>query len=90
MKISVLRERAEGETRVAATPETVRKLVGLGASVAIEAGAGAAARFPDAEYQKAGATVRFGGGHGQGRRYRSRGSAADGRRCSGAPSRERW
>jgi NAD(P) transhydrogenase subunit alpha len=57
MKISVLRERAEGETRVAATPETVQKLIGLGASVAIEAGAGAAARFPDADYQKAGATL---------------------------------
>jgi H+-translocating NAD(P) transhydrogenase subunit alpha len=57
MKIAVLRERAEGETRVAATPETVGKLIGLGASVAIEAGAGALARFPDAEYAKAGAMV---------------------------------
>ncbi len=57
MKIAIVRERADGETRVAATPETVGKLVGLGASVAIEAGAGAAARFPDADYAKAGATV---------------------------------
>jgi NAD(P) transhydrogenase subunit alpha len=57
MKIAIVRERTDGETRVAATPETVQKLLGLGASVAIEAGAGAAARFPDAEYQKAGATV---------------------------------
>jgi NAD(P) transhydrogenase subunit alpha len=57
MKIAIVRERTDGETRVAATPETVQKLIGLGASVAIEAGAGAAARFPDAEYQKAGATV---------------------------------
>jgi H+-translocating NAD(P) transhydrogenase subunit alpha len=57
MKIAVLRERAEGETRVAATPETVGKLIGLGASVAIEAGAGALARFPDADYAKAGAMV---------------------------------
>ncbi len=57
MKIAVLRERAPGETRVAATPETVGKLVGLGASVSIEAGAGASARFPDADYAKAGATV---------------------------------
>src|ERR1700755_3197744 len=57
MKIAIVRERADGETRVAATPETVLKLIGLGASVAIEAGAGATARFPHADYQKAGATV---------------------------------
>ncbi|WP_082434221.1 Re/Si-specific NAD(P)(+) transhydrogenase subunit alpha [Devosia sp. A16] len=57
MKIAVLRERAEGETRVAATPETVTKLIGLGADVAIEAGAGELARFPDADYAKAGASV---------------------------------
>jgi NAD(P) transhydrogenase subunit alpha len=57
MKIAIVRERADGETRVAATPETVQKLIGLGNSVAIEAGAGTQARFPDAEYQKAGATV---------------------------------
>jgi NAD(P) transhydrogenase subunit alpha len=57
MKIAIVRERADGETRVAATPETVQKLIGLGASISIEAGAGATARFPDAEYQKAGATV---------------------------------
>ena len=44
MKIAVLRERADGETRVAATPETVTKLIGLGAEVAIEAGAGELAR----------------------------------------------
>ncbi len=57
MKIAIVRERADGETRVAATPESIAKLIGLGTSVAIEAGAGAAARFPDAEYQTAGATV---------------------------------
>ncbi len=57
MKIAVLRERADGETRVAATPETVTKLIGLGATVAIEAGAGDAARFPDADYVAAGASV---------------------------------
>ncbi|WP_374627320.1 Re/Si-specific NAD(P)(+) transhydrogenase subunit alpha [Devosia sp.] len=57
MKIAVLRERADGETRVAATPETVAKLIGLGATVAIEAGAGDAARFPDADYAAAGASV---------------------------------
>ena len=57
MKIAVVRERTEGETRVAATPETVGKLIGLGASVAVEAGAGDLARFPDADYAAAGATV---------------------------------
>ena len=44
MKIAIVRERADGETRVAATPETVGKLIGLGASVSIEAGRRAAAR----------------------------------------------
>jgi NAD(P) transhydrogenase subunit alpha len=57
MKIAVLRERADGETRVAATPETVQKLVGFGASFAIEKGAGALARIPDADFAKAGASV---------------------------------
>ena len=57
MKIAVLRERADGETRVAATPETVTKLIALGAEVAIEAGAGELARFSDADYAKAGASV---------------------------------
>src|SRR5688572_30494511 len=57
MKIAVARERSEGETRVAATPETVGKFVGLGATVMVEAGAGALARFPDADYASAGATI---------------------------------
>jgi NAD(P) transhydrogenase subunit alpha len=57
MKIAVVRERGEGETRVAATPETVTKLVGLGCAVTVERGAGERARFPDAEYEKAGATL---------------------------------
>ena len=57
MKIAVLRERADGERRVAATPETVKKLGALGATVAVEAGAGARASYPDADYQAAGATL---------------------------------
>lgn len=57
MKIAVLRERSEGETRVAATPETVGKLIGLGASVSIETGAGDASRILDAQYEAAGATI---------------------------------
>ncbi len=57
MKIAVLRETAEGERRVAATPETVRKFIGLGATVAVEAGAGATASIADADYVVAGASV---------------------------------
>ncbi|WP_417310132.1 Re/Si-specific NAD(P)(+) transhydrogenase subunit alpha [Devosia sp.] len=57
MKIAVLRERVEGETRVAATPETVARLVALGAEFAVETDAGAKARFPDADYAAAGATL---------------------------------
>ena len=57
MKIAVLRELADGETRVAATPETVAKFKGLGAEVAVEGGAGALARIPDADYVAAGAVV---------------------------------
>ena len=57
MHIAVLRETAPAEHRVAATPETVRKLIALGASVAIEAGAGAGANIADAQFADAGATV---------------------------------
>ena len=46
MKIAIVRERADGETRVAATPETVTKLIGLGASVAIESGRGRLGALP--------------------------------------------
>ena len=57
MKIAALRETAEGERRVAATPETVKKFVALGASVAVETGAGRNASVDDAAYREAGATV---------------------------------
>jgi proton-translocating NAD(P)+ transhydrogenase subunit alpha len=57
MKIAIVRERLEGENRVAATPETVGKLIALGGSVTIEAGAGLGARMPDADYVAAGASV---------------------------------
>ena len=57
MKIAVLKETADGERRVAATPETVKKFVALGAEVAMEAGAGLTASIADADYQAAGATV---------------------------------
>lgn len=55
--IGVARERAEGERRVAITPETCRKLVEAGADVRIERGAGEAAFFADAAYEAAGAVV---------------------------------
>ena len=57
MKIAVLRDTADGEKRVAATPETVRKLVALGADVAVEIGAGAGAAIADAAFAEAGAAV---------------------------------
>ena len=55
--IAVTKERRAGETRVAATPETVKKLIAAGFSVTIEAGAGLAAAYPDADYAAAGATL---------------------------------
>ncbi len=56
-KLAVLRETAAGETRVAATPETVKKFIALGATVSVEVGAGAGASIADADYAAAGATV---------------------------------
>ncbi|RYG15138.1 MAG: NAD(P) transhydrogenase subunit alpha, partial [Caulobacteraceae bacterium] len=56
--IAVTRERREGETRCAVTPETVKKLIALGASVTVEAGTGAGSSIPDAEYDAAGASVK--------------------------------
>lgn len=57
MRVGIARERPVGEKRVAATPESVRQLVGLGLSVAIESGAGVAAGHADAAYTDAGAEV---------------------------------
>jgi len=58
LTIAVTRERREGETRCAVTPETVRKLLGLGATVTVEAGTGLASSIPDTEYTDAGASVK--------------------------------
>ena len=55
--IAVTKERRAGETRVAATPETVKKLTAAGYSVVVEAGAGTAAAYPDADYEAAGASL---------------------------------
>lgn len=57
MRIAVLKETATGENRVAASPETVKKFIALGASVAIETGAGLGASIADADYAAAGAEV---------------------------------
>ncbi len=57
MKIAIPRERRAHETRVAATPETVKKLVALGCEVVIEKGAGSDAAMTDDAYKAAGATV---------------------------------
>jgi NAD(P) transhydrogenase subunit alpha len=57
LRLAVLRERENGETRVAATPETVRKFVALGGSVVVEQGAGLAAAISDAAFEEAGAQV---------------------------------
>ena len=57
MRIAVLTERASGEARVAASPETVKKFTALGASVAVEAGAGQGASITDEAYREAGAEI---------------------------------
>lgn len=57
MKLAVLKERRPYETRVAATPETVKKLIALGFQISVEAGAGEAAYFSDEMYKAAGATL---------------------------------
>ncbi|EGF95276.1 NAD(P) transhydrogenase subunit alpha part 1 [Brevundimonas diminuta] len=56
--IAVTRERREGETRCAVTPETVKKLIALGATVSVEAGTGLGSSLPDADYAEAGASVK--------------------------------
>ncbi|MEH6547917.1 MAG: NAD(P)(+) transhydrogenase (Re/Si-specific) subunit alpha, partial [Sneathiella sp.] len=57
MKIAIPRERRDHETRVAASPDTVKKFVGLGAEVLIETGAGSASSFQDEDYEAAGAKI---------------------------------
>lgn len=57
MQFFIPKETAPGETRAAATPETVSRLVKLGADVSVETGLGAASGFPDDLYAQAGASV---------------------------------
>ncbi len=57
MQIGIPAETIAGETRVAATPETVKKLKAAGHAVVVQRGAGQAASYPDAQYEQAGATL---------------------------------
>src|SRR5438876_9470871 len=57
MRIAVAREIDPTENRVAATPETVKKMKGHGADVSVEPDAGTKSGIPDAEFAAAGATV---------------------------------
>jgi H+-translocating NAD(P) transhydrogenase subunit alpha len=57
MKIAIPKERRPDEARVAASPETVKKLIALGFEVAVESGAGKGASVPDEAYRKAGAEI---------------------------------
>ncbi len=57
VRVAVAQERSAGETRVAATPETVKKLIAAGCEVVIESGAGVKAAYPDDQYTAAGAAI---------------------------------
>jgi len=57
MKISIARERRAQERRVATTPDTAKRLVGMGLEVVVESGAGAGGSFPDSAYEAAGAKI---------------------------------
>jgi H+-translocating NAD(P) transhydrogenase subunit alpha len=57
MKIAVLKERRPNETRVSATPDTVKRLTGQGAQFVVESGAGESASYIDDAYRTAGATI---------------------------------
>ncbi len=57
MKVAIPKERRAGELRVAASPETVKKLKALGLEVVVESGAGLGSSLPDAVFEAAGATI---------------------------------
>jgi H+-translocating NAD(P) transhydrogenase subunit alpha len=57
MRIAIVDETGQGEPRVAASPETVKKFLALGASVTVQKGAGLAAGVTDAEYEASGAVI---------------------------------
>ncbi len=57
LKLAVLKDGKPSETRCAATPETIKKYVGLGLQVEVEKGLGEQAGFPDQDYAENGATL---------------------------------
>jgi NAD(P) transhydrogenase subunit alpha len=57
MKIAILKERRPNETRVAGSPDTVKKFTGLGVDVVVEKGAGDGASIPDSVFEAAGASI---------------------------------
>jgi H+-translocating NAD(P) transhydrogenase subunit alpha len=57
MKIGVAKERRPNERRCAVSPDTIKKYVGLGVEVLVEAGAGAGSSTPDSAYEAAGAKI---------------------------------
>ncbi len=64
MRIAVLKESAPRETRVAATPDTVKRIAALGHSVTVQTGAGVSASYPDDLLKNAGAEIAVDGGVG--------------------------
>jgi proton-translocating NAD(P)+ transhydrogenase subunit alpha len=57
MKIAIPKERRPQEARVAASPDTAKRMVAMGLTVAVESGAGAGAAFPDSAYESVGAAI---------------------------------
>ena len=57
MKVAIVKERRAYERRVAASPDSVKRLLAMGLDVAIESGAGEGASFPDAAYAASGAVI---------------------------------
>jgi NAD(P) transhydrogenase subunit alpha len=57
MKLAIPKETRANESRVAASPDTVKRLIGLGLDIVVETGAGLGASFTDAAYQAAGAAI---------------------------------
>src|SRR5437773_9585103 len=57
MKVAIIKERRAHERRVAASPDSVKHMVGIGIEPVVESGAGAAACFPDQAYRAAGGSI---------------------------------
>ena len=88
MKIAVAKEIDPGEPRVAASPDTVKKLKALGVDIAIEPGAGVKSGVPDSEFTAAGADRQR--RCAEGCRHRPQGEASGGGRACATTSAARW